>query len=342
MLVRIPTLVLSVFLGLQALSAPAVQAIGNAASISETDLSEALKVVREKRPELAKDLTRTKLRTLLTDPGSGIRLVDKPPAVPTQAINTEKLPRGSGVGYVRIASLSADLDWAELERQLAQWSKTGAMGLVLDLRDSADFANYSNTVRLVSLLAPERTERIDAPMIVLVSARTAGVAEVLADSLRRSAKAIVLGESTAGERIMAQDFPLPSGKHLRLASQQTAPGVEKLETHEPVKPDILLADVGVAPAPELVASALQERPPRPRLSEAALVRNENPETDNWLDASQGPNQNTKKEPSKNPSSKQDKALVMACDIVQSAWALRQPPAIVPTATPPAPPQQSQR
>ena len=68
--------------------------------------------------------------------------------------------------------------------------------------------------------AVEGQERGDCPLpvAVLVNRQTAGAAEALAAVLRETGAGLILGSRTAGQAMVAQEFPLKNGERLRIAT----------------------------------------------------------------------------------------------------------------------------
>jgi C-terminal processing protease CtpA/Prc len=221
--------------------------------------------------------------------------------------------------YCRAASFRPASSWTDLAGQLGKWLGQGVQGVVLDLRSNGapdDFDGASHLAGLFlpagtplfdlrdahgrlqpySSLAPDSPARSDVtlpstvPLVVLTDKRTAGAAEGLAASLRAHA-ALVLGEATAGEGGLFADHPLASGQVLHyLTAEVVMPDGATLWDH-PVVPDI---DVTADAKKEQVALALigqqhiadviGEAAQRHRMSEASLVRGEDPEIDASLAA----------------------------------------------------------
>ncbi len=56
----------------------------------------------------------------------------------------------------------------------------------------------------------------DGPVFVLISARTASAAELAADALKVSGRAVIVGEKTAGQMLSQKIYDIPGGFHLNL------------------------------------------------------------------------------------------------------------------------------
>ncbi len=148
----------------------------------------------------------------------------------------EMLP--GGIGYIELESF-ADLslhhqdDPARNTANAALELTTNANALIIDLRDnvggSLDMAGY-----LISAFTAKdadiydvtrsrdgtqsdkptiayRTPRLDVPLYILISARTASAAEALAYTLQATKRALIVGDISAGAANSGGTFPLTDG-----------------------------------------------------------------------------------------------------------------------------------
>lgn len=134
-----------------------------------------------------------------------------------------------------------------------------------------------------SALSADRVPVFEGTLVVLVDADTSGAAEVLAATLRDNAKAMVVGEKTPGAAVEFAEFPIGGGRLVRVAvSQVIAPKAGALFP-EGVNPDIAVRldhesrdEIFEKSHKDGVSRfAFDEEPPR--MNEAALVANTNPE-----------------------------------------------------------------
>jgi hypothetical protein len=84
----------------------------------------------------------------------------------------------------------------------------------------------------------EKTDAISVPVAVLVNRSTAGAAEALAAALREAGAGLILGGKTAGQAMVAQDFPLKNGDRLRIATAPIQLGDGSAMSWQGLKPDI--------------------------------------------------------------------------------------------------------
>ncbi|PWU08877.1 MAG: hypothetical protein C5B50_28800 [Verrucomicrobia bacterium] len=135
-------------------------------------------------------------------------------------------------------------------------------GLVLDLR-YAKGTDYGAAAAVVELFTRKamplldwgngmihstaKEDAIDLPVATLVNRQTAGAAEALAGVIREAKVGLILGSRTAGQAMIAQEYPLKNGERLRIG---TAP------IH--LGDGAALSEKGVAPDVEVVVSAQDE------------------------------------------------------------------------------------
>jgi hypothetical protein len=84
----------------------------------------------------------------------------------------------------------------------------------------------------------EKSDAIALPVAVLVNRQTAGAPEALAAALRETGAGLVLGGRTAGQAMVAQDFPLKNGDRLRIATVPIQLGDGTALSEQGLKPDI--------------------------------------------------------------------------------------------------------
>ncbi|HTL17830.1 MAG TPA: S41 family peptidase [Patescibacteria group bacterium] len=208
--------------------------------------------------------------------------------------------------FVRVGHVGEGLDKAVREL----WQQTSATnklaGLVLDLR-FAEGTDYQAAVATADLFVKKEqalldwgkgmmrsTEKSDNPTIalaILVNQKTAAAAEALAAALRESGAGLILGSRTAGQAMIAQEYPLKNGQRLLIATAPVQLGDGSALSSEGVKPDIAV-EVSLADEQAYASDAFREisrsgaavvpggtnqlsgttRIRRPRFNEAELVR----------------------------------------------------------------------
>jgi hypothetical protein len=157
------------------------------------------------------------------------------------------------VAYLRVAGVGDGLA-AEISTAAARLASTNRhSGILLDLR-FAGGTDYSAAVSAADLFiaraqplldwgtgmvsAPQNSNVIPGPLVILVNRQTAGAAEALAAILREAGAALILGGGTAGQAMMAQEFPLKNGGRLRIATKPIELGDGSKLSESGVKPDI--------------------------------------------------------------------------------------------------------
>ena len=215
-----------------------------------------------------------------------------------------------GIAYVRVGRVESGLPQA-VRRAADDVKGTNRLqGLVLDLRYAGgdDYASAAGVVDLFlkkeePLLnwgngvvhSKEKKDAISVPIAVLINRETKAAAEALAAAVRQTGTGLILGSRSAGEAMVARDYPLKNGDKLRIATARIEVGDNSVISPEGVKPDIQVdvpsedermyyADAfRVLPSPELSvntslsltnqgAGAGTNRIVRRRFNEAELVR----------------------------------------------------------------------
>jgi hypothetical protein len=274
-------------------------------------------------------------------------------AAPVPSILTANLP--GGIIYCRCSSFQPATDWAAFAAQLDQWVGQGAQGIVIDLRDNGTPDDFEGAAQLASFFTPAGTPLFtirDAqqkvrsfasaappsgfdpglsaePMAVLIDAGTSGAAEALATCLKTDG-ALVVGGQTMGPGALMADHRLSSGDVLHYLAGQVVMADGTALWNHPLNPDI---GIPVDPKKEKAALALidqnqvldviRESDPRHRMSEAALVRGEDPEIDAYIISSD-------KKAAAAPTV-QDVVLVNALDSLK-AIRLSERPEVIPAGT----------
>jgi C-terminal processing protease CtpA/Prc len=310
----------------------------HAQALTNEELAEVLPQLQARFPEQPqlkeKNLSAASLNALL--PTLGVSLAtDLFRSANAEMVKTELLP--DQIAYWRMGTFqtakSPTLD-ALLESSLRAQTK----GLIVDLRNHETPNDYEGAARVAKNLVPvgtvlfavqgvqvpqqvfqisEQKILYAQPIIVLINRHTIGAAEALAAALRRSAKAILLGRSTPGLGALFIENKLKTGRYLRLPTATTTlPDGTKL-FNQPVQPDLplyikdeeeieALAQIRLGSA----TTGLNAEIKRKRMSEAALVREENPELDDALAKSA-------KSKNKTPDPIPDLALKSAVDLLIS-------------------------
>jgi hypothetical protein len=275
------------------------------------DFKEVYDLIQQHLPEMNEtDLNRTAVQGLISALSPKVSLVGSPTEEPNQdnALVTQSSLFDGPIGYVRIKRVGEGLDKAlrQAWQELGTTNKLG--GIVLDLR-YAGGTDYGGAVAAADLFihkeqplldwgqgvvrSKEKTDNISVPLAVLVNRQTASAAEALAAVLREAGAGLILGGRTAGQAMIAQEYPLKDGERLRIATTPILLGDGSALPSQGVKPDI---EVQVAPDDERAyyADAFKELPKsgagsssgtvatnlaqgtnrvrRPRFNEAELVR----------------------------------------------------------------------
>lgn len=210
------------------------------------------------------------------------------------------------IGYLRIGKVAEGLAGA-VHGAYEQLTSTNPLnGLILDLRYTGG-QDYAAAVATVDLFlakdkplldwgqglvqSKEKADALALPTVLLVNRQTEGAAEAMAAVLRHAGAGLILGSRTAGQAMVARDFPLKNGDRLRIMTSPIRLGDGSELSTDGVKPDI---GVSVSPQAERAyfADAFKDpartnatasvsgtnapsglaRARRPRFNEAELVR----------------------------------------------------------------------
>jgi len=275
-------------------------------------------------------------------------------AVVTQLVSKAFVFDGE-IAYVRVARVADGLATA-LRAAYEQLSASNALkGVVLDLRfaDGADYPAAVAAAELFSLKKPAAldwgkgaqetktgNELISVPLVVLVNGQTSAAAETLAAMLREAGAGLILGNPTAGQALLSQDFPLSNGATLRVATAAVKlNGSELSQLHPDIEVAVSAKDeqaffadsyfvlpmpnspvAGLASTNKAVGTNASGR--RARLNEAGLVRAHkqglNPDDEEGMALNQ-PRDNKPAAPVVN-----DPALARALDLLKGLAIVRQP------------------
>ncbi len=157
------------------------------------------------------------------------------------------------IGYLRVSHVAEGLAGALNAAYQTLSASNKLKGLVLDLRfaDGQDFAAAAVVTDL--FVAKERPlldwgqgmvktkakpDALTLPVAVLINRETTGAAEVLAAVLREVGVGLLLGGPTAGAGMVMNEYPLPGGQALRIASTPVKLGDGTALSGQGVKPDI--------------------------------------------------------------------------------------------------------
>ncbi|PYK42887.1 MAG: hypothetical protein DME46_08880 [Verrucomicrobia bacterium] len=208
------------------------------------------------------------------------------------------------IGYVRIGSLTND-NLRAMEKALTDFTSKKVDALVIDLRatGSNDFDIAAETTKrfvakgktLWSLrktaahqdraFTNDRDPVFQGTIMVLIDGETSGPAEAMAAALKAHGQALLIGQPSAGRAVEYSDFPLLSGKILRIAvGEVVGPNGQSLFPGG-VRPD-LPVELLLAQKRQIFALSLQRglttfvfEGERPHFNEAALIAGTNPELD---------------------------------------------------------------
>jgi len=259
------------------------------------------------------------------------------------------------IAYVRVGRIDDGLAKAVREAYERLGPTNKPAGLVLDLRytGGADYAAAAGVADLFTrkdqpllnwgagvVRSREKSDAITVPVAVLVNRQTAGAAEALAGVLRETGTGLILGSRTAGQAMIAREFPLKDGEVLSIATAPIQLGSGIALSAQGVKPDIavevspqderayyedafrniphnpLLAGVNSAETSGVNATNRTAR--RGRFNEAELVRERK---EGIIEGGEAPVGGMESEPEQ--PMVQDPALARALDVLKGLAVVRQ-------------------
>jgi hypothetical protein len=207
------------------------------------------------------------------------------------------------IGYIRPGAMDAAA-LKQTDSALGNFADKAIPAVILDLRGIPNGTDFDITADFARRFCPKgkilftiekpnaKQERIltadqDAVfhgiLVLLTDADTSGAAEVLAATLRANSSGMIVGAKTVGGAVEFSEFPIGGGKTLRLAvSRVSLPGSGPIFPTG-VKPDIEISLP--AETQRKIFELTKEKGvsqfvfdiERPRMNEAALVANTNPE-----------------------------------------------------------------
>jgi len=158
-----------------------------------------------------------------------------------------------GIAYVRVGRVGEGLAKSVREACARTIGTNKLNGVVLDLRYARgkDYSEVAATADLFikkerplldwgtgMVRSKEKTDAIAAPVAVLVNHDTKRAAEALAAVLREAGAGLILGRPTAGQAMMAEEYPLKNGERLRIATAPIHLANGKVLSSDGVEPDI--------------------------------------------------------------------------------------------------------
>jgi hypothetical protein len=275
------------------------------------DFNEVYGLIRDHLSDVGpSDLNRIAVQALISAFSPKVSLVGPPPAEgalkETTLVSKPSLFDGP-IGYVRICRIDQGLDKAISQAYQELVATNKLIGMVFDLRYT-DGTDYAAAVAAADLFikkeqplldwgqglvrSKEKTDSFSMPLAVLVNRQTSGAAEALAAVLRETGAGLILGSRTAGQAMIAQEYPLKDGERLRIASAPIQLGDGSSLSGQGLKPDIAV-EIGSEDERAYYADAFKELPKpglpsgglaptnlvsgtnrarRPRFNEAELVR----------------------------------------------------------------------
>ena len=170
-------------------------------------------------------------------------------------VSWQRLP-GSVLAHLRIAMFSEG-ETADLRKALLEIQKSGAQGIILDIRNNpggaldeaigtaSQFLKAGNVMwekNASDLINPVPVQpggvATEIPLAVLVNGGSASDSEIVAGALRDAHRAKLIGETTLGTGTVLTQFQLPDGSALMLAVQEWLTPNKMSFWHRGIEPDV--------------------------------------------------------------------------------------------------------
>ena len=209
---------------------------------------------------------------------------------------------GNHIGYVRVGALSPD-NLGALDKALLDFAAKKIDAMIIDLRATSS-SDFNLAAEMTKRFVPkgktlwtlrktaahqdhaftnDRDPVFRVTTMVLLDGETAGPAEAMAAALKAHDQALLIGQPSAGRAVEYSDFPLTSGKVLRVAiGEVIGPNGVSLFP-DGVKPDVPV-ELPLAQKHQIFAQSAQRgltafvfENERPHFNEAALIAGTNPE-----------------------------------------------------------------
>ena len=162
---------------------------------------------------------------------------------------------GTQIADVRLSGFSDGVT-KQLTSDLQALQTQGAKGIILDMRNNpGGLLNESVGVASQFLSSGSVLEEKDAqgnisqtpvkpggvatsiPLVVLINNNTASAAEIVAGALQDAGRAKLVGEITFGTGTVLNEFPLPDGSAMFLATQEWLTPKGRVIWHVGITPD---------------------------------------------------------------------------------------------------------
>ena len=172
-----------------------------------------------------------------------------------QNVTWTQIP-GTTIADLRISSFSQGVT-PDLKKALTEIKQQGMTGIILDLRNNpgglldeavgtaSQFLNSGNVLleknaegQVTPIAVQSGGAATDMPMVVLINGGTASAAEIVSGALQDAHRASLVGETTFGTGTVLNQFPLPDGSALLLATQEWLSPNGRVIWHRGIAPDV--------------------------------------------------------------------------------------------------------
>lgn len=175
--------------------------------------------------------------------------------ITVQNVRWARVP-GTGIADLRIAGFSEGIT-KDVRKALRQIEKTGATGLILDMRDNPGGV-FTEAIATASQFLSSGTVVLQKdskgnikqipvesggiattiPMVVLINQGTASGSEIVAGALKDANRATLVGEKTFGTGTVLQEFRLTDGSAVLIAIAEWLTPAGHVIWHKGIQPDV--------------------------------------------------------------------------------------------------------
>jgi carboxyl-terminal processing protease len=172
-----------------------------------------------------------------------------------QNVTWQMLP-GTNLAHIRIASFSNNVT-SDLEKAIQAAKAQGAKGILLDLRNNpggllneavgvtSQFIKDGNVLQTKDAQGRVSTVPVqkggiatDIPMVVLINQGSASAAEITAGAIQDYGRAQLVGDKTFGTGTVLNQFRLPDGSAILLATELWLTPKGRVIWHQGIAPDV--------------------------------------------------------------------------------------------------------
>jgi carboxyl-terminal processing protease len=175
-----------------------------------------------------------------------------------QNVTWQMLP-GTNIAHIRISAFSNNVS-IDLVKALEAAKSQGARGILLDLRNNpggllneavdvtSQFVNKGSVLQTKNAQGQINTIPVksggiatDIPLVVLINQGSASAAEITAGAIQDYGRAKLVGDKTFGTGTVLNQFHLPDGSAILLATELWLTPKGRVIWHQGIQPDVTVS-----------------------------------------------------------------------------------------------------